>query len=43
MLSCFQKEEFKVPVRVWLEGPGVWRSCLEQARHLAKPFCIRFA
>ena len=40
MFVMFEKEEFKVPVRVWLEGPGVLEeSCLEQARHLAKlPF-----
>ena len=23
MFVMFEKEEFKVPVRVWLEGPGV--------------------
>lgn len=40
MFVMYEKDEFKVPVKVWLDGQGdVEESCLEQARHLAKlPF-----
>ena len=40
MFVMYEKETFKVPVKVWLDSPEALEgSCLEQARHLASlPF-----
>lgn len=38
MFVMFEKEEFKVPVRVWLEGPGCWRRVVWNRRAIWQSF-----